>query len=184
MSLFRETSDVSVRPAVPGDEDAIARIQVAAWRESHAEVLGDALALLDGAAVRGQWAAAITAPPPGHRVLVACAGATVVGFTSVAPVPAPSSDEAPGGAILALEVEPLAQRGGHGSRLLAAAVDTLRQDGADQVTTWVLDGDAARVQFLEGAGLGPDGTARTLAAGEYPDGTPHTVTERRWWATI
>ena len=147
MPLFSENADVSVRPAIRGDEHAIARLQVEAWRVSHAEVLGEgALDLLDASAIEAQWASAVTSPPgAGFRVLVACDGPTVVGVVSVAPVPT-SEDrpfDAPGGAILALEVEPAHQRVGHGSRLLAAAVDTLREDGADQVHTWVLDGDEA-----------------------------------------
>ncbi|MGY4646071.1 N-acetyltransferase family protein [Cellulomonas sp. URHB0016] len=186
MTLFRESADVSVRPAVPGDEEAVVRIQLAAWR--HVGVLGpDVLDLVDDAAMTEQWARAIVAPPAtGYRVLVACRGAEVVGFASVAPVPAPESRpfDAPGGAILALEVAPDAQQSGHGSRLLAAVVDLLRQDGADQVHTWVLDGDEARARFLDGAGLGPDGASRDLATGTLPDGSPTTVTERRWSAAI
>ena len=169
MSLFRETADVSVRPAVPGDDVAVTAIQVGAWRSSHAEVLGaDVLDALDTVRMRDQWAAGISSPPgPGFGVLVACAGADVVGFAAVAP-----------GQVLALEVEPRHQRGGHGSRLLAAAVDRLRRDGAEEVVTWVLDGDTARETFLAGAGLGPDGRTRTLATGV------RDVVERRWAAEL
>jgi len=187
MPLFTDNADVSVRPAVRGDEHAIARVQVEAWRVSHAEVLGQgALDLLDERAIEDQWAAAVVAPPSGYRVLVACDGPTVVGVVSVAPVPAPEGRpfDAPGGAILALEVEPARQRVGHGSRLLAAAVDTLREDGADQVHTWVLDGDEARARFLASAGLGPDDVARELISGLMPDGSTRTVTEHRWSASI
>jgi len=184
MTLFRETSDVSVRPAVAGDEDAIVAIQLEAWQGAHADVLAGALDVLDRDAMRAQWSAAVTAPPSGHRVLVACAGATVVGFASVAPVRSTDPTGAPGGLVLALEVQPEHQRAGHGSRLLAACVDLLREDGADQVQTWVLDGDSARAQFLSGAGLGPDDTVRELASGELPDGSQRTVREHRWWATI
>jgi hypothetical protein len=97
VSLFRETADVSVRPAVPGDDVAMTAIQVGAWRASHTEVLGDeVLDALDTVRMREQWAAAISSPPgPGFAVLVACAGADVVGFAAVAP-----------GQVLALEVEP------------------------------------------------------------------------------
>jgi predicted N-acetyltransferase YhbS len=187
MPLFTDNADVSVRPAVRGDEHAIARIQVAAWRLSHADVLAGALDLLDVAAIESQWSAAVTTPPgEGFRVLVACEGATVVGVVSLAPVPAPEGRpfDAPGGVILTLEVEPSQQRGGHGSRLLAAAVDTLREDGADQVHTWVLDGDSARAQFLASAGLGPDDVTRELASGTLPDGSARVVTEHRWSASI
>ena len=188
MPLFSENADVSVRPALRGDEHAIARIQVEAWQLSHAEVLGQgALDLLDTSAIEAQWASAVSSPPgAGFRVLVACDGPTVVGVVSVAPVPTPEDRpfDAPGGAILALEVEPAHQRVGHGSRLLAAAVDTLREDGADQVHTWVLDGDDARAQFLSSAGLGPDDVVRELVSGRLPDGSTRTVAEHRWSASI
>lgn len=169
MALFREAADVSVRPAVPGDEEAVTRIQVSAWRDVHETALGDGVVdSLDTAVMRDRWADAIVSPPgPGFAVLVALDGPTVVGFAAVAP-----------GQVLALEVAPDHQRAGHGSRLLAAAVDRLRSDGATEVVTWVLDDDAARERFLASAGLGPDGTQRTLATGV------RDVVERRWSAAI
>lgn len=185
MALFREEADVSVRPAVPGDEVAIAAIQLDAWRTAHADVLGTAaLDSLDPAAFRERWAAAITTPPGrGYRVLVACEGATVVGFAAVGPLPAPEATPlaAPGGELLSLEVAPRSQRTGHASRLLAAAVDLLREEGAGYVVAWVLDGDAARAQFLRSAGLGPDDSTRELATGPTPD---RTVSEHRWHAQL
>lgn len=169
MSLFSPTADVSVRPAVPGDEDAVAHIQLSAWAATHAEVLTeDVLEKLDAERIRAQWRDAITAPPgPGFAVLVACAGPTVVGFCAVAP-----------GQLVSLEVLPDHRRGGHGSRLLMAGVDRLRSDGAEEVVTWVLDGDTGREQFLAGAGLGPDGRTRVLATGVKD------VREARWSAAL
>ncbi|MHB1490735.1 MAG: GNAT family N-acetyltransferase [Cellulomonas sp.] len=181
MALFREQADVSVRPAVAGDEQPIADIQLEAWRTAHADVLGEpVLSALDRDAFAAGWTTAITAPPGhGHRVLVACDGPHVVGFVAIRPL----RDDGPGatttaGEVVALEVLPSAQRGGHGSRLLAAAVDLLREDGLVHVAIWVLDGDPAREQFLTDAGLGPDGAARTLATGV------REVVERRWVAEI
>jgi GNAT superfamily N-acetyltransferase len=196
MALFREQADVSVRPAVPGDEAPIAAVQLAAWRATHADVVGeDVLAGLDAGGIEERWRAAISRPPtPEHRVLVACEGATVVGFAAVAPVPADPGEplDAPGGELVALEVAPASRRTGHASRLLAAVVDGLRQDGAGHLVAWVLDGDTARGQFLRSAGLGPDGAVRHLATGpaidpSAPDGSAaaeRTVTEHRWSATI
>ena len=177
-------ADVSVRPAIAGDEAAITTVQVAAWRLAHADVLGaGVLDLLDERAMTASWRAAIIAPPgPDHRVLVACAGPRVVGFAAVAPIAADRAEEAPGGLLVSLEVDPTDQRAGHGSRLLAAVVDLLRTDGADQLSTWVLTGDEARKQFYREAGLGPDGAERTLSAGRAPDG--RAVTEARWSALI
>lgn len=176
MALFSSSdgasADVSVRPAVPGDEDAVTRVQLAAWRGARA--LGDGVVdLVDPDAVRRRWRDAVTAPPgPGFAVLVALAGPAVVGFAAVAP-----------GTLLALEVDPEHRRGGHGSRLLAAAVDRLRADGADEMVTWVLEGDDGRERFLGEAGLGPDGTERALAVGMDEDGV-RSVVERRWSALL
>ncbi|WP_024288777.1 GNAT family N-acetyltransferase [Cellulomonas sp. KRMCY2] len=179
MALFREQADVSVRPSIAPDDAAIARVQLRAWRSAHATLLGaELLEHLDVAAVREQWARAITAPPsPAHHVLVACDGARVVGFAAALPVE-------DGVEIAALEVDPDHQRGGHGSRLLAACVDLARESGARHVQTWVLDGDDAREQFLGGAGLGPDGAQRELGVGAGPDDRTRPVTERRWVAEI
>lgn len=181
-------ADVSVRPAVAGDEHEVARIQLAAWRSAHAATLGqEVLESFDEGAFVERWAQAVRMPPaPGYRVLVACAGPRVVGFAAVAPVPPPEEEPlaAPGGVILALEVDPPEQRAGHGSRLLAAAVDLLRGDGADQVQTWVIDGDEARDRFLAGAGMGPDGAVRDLSSGAGPGGETFVVRERRWYASI
>lgn len=185
MALFREQADVSVRPAVAGDESAIARIQLAAWRDGHGDVLGaEVLDSLDSAAMAAQWAAAISTPPGrGYRVLVACDGPAVVGFAAVRPLmPDEQTPLAPaGGELLALEVATGAQRGGHGSRLLTAVVDMLRADDARFLVAWVLDGDSARAQFLRSAGLGPDETTRELATGA---GDARTVSEHRWSAEL
>ena len=118
--------------------------------------------------MRDRWETAIASPPGrDFAVLVACERADVVGFVAVAP-----------GQVVALEVQPSAQRGGHGSRLLAAAVDRLREAGATEMTTWVLEADTAREAFLAGAGLAEDGRTRVLDVAGRP------VAERRWAATI
>lgn len=177
MALFREHSDVSVRPATPGDEDAVAAVQVRAWQASHGGLLGaDVLEHLDVEAISRQWSQAISTPPsPEHRVLVACDGPRVIGFAASAPVE-------DGVEVVALEVDPDHQRGGHGSRLLAACVDLARERGARHLQTWVLEGDDARERFLSGAGLGADGAQREL--GMRGGAEPRAVRERRWVAEI
>lgn len=169
MALFTESADVSVRPAVPGDQDLVTEIQLTAWRATHTDALGDdVLDLMDVPRITEQWETAITAPPgPGFAVFVALEGPRIIGFAAVAPAH-----------IIALEVLPDFQRQGHGSRLLSAAVDRLRRDEAEEVVVWILDGDSAREQFFGGAGLGSDERRRTLAAG------PREVTETRWSAAL
>ncbi|MDO4888297.1 MAG: GNAT family N-acetyltransferase [Actinomycetaceae bacterium] len=80
--------------------------------------------------------------------------------------------------VTALEVPARHQRHGHGSRLLAAAIDTSRQLGAERIQTWALDGDDARVKFLASAGFGPAGIGRRLQVGD------DIVTERCWHARL
>lgn len=157
-------ADVSARPAVPGDESAIAAIQLAAWRGW----MGEAVSALPSDEIESQWAAAIRTPPSRkHRVFVATDGPRVVGFAALAPTE-----------IIALEVAPESRRQGHGSRLLAACVDTLRIANADEVRAWALEGDEAREAFLSGAGLGVGGVRRVL---EGPDGE---LAERMWRASL
>ncbi|WP_127130760.1 GNAT family N-acetyltransferase [Georgenia sp. SYP-B2076] len=88
---------------------------------------------------------------------------------------------APGGGtaeILALEVPAAHARGGHGSRLLAACADILRQQGAARVQTWAVQGDESRTRFLSQAGFAPAGVRRTLDIA----GTP--VVEICWYAEL
>jgi GNAT superfamily N-acetyltransferase len=181
MALFHDHdhADVSVRPATREDEAPVARVQLRAWRAHHADLLGaEVLEALDVMKIRKQWAEAITRPPSrDHHVLVACDGARVVGFAASVPVP-------DGIEVIALEVDPDHERGGHGSRLLAACVDLGRESAAQHVQTWVLDGDAAREQFLGSAGLGLDGAQRELGLGSTPEGLTTAVIERRWVAEI
>jgi GNAT superfamily N-acetyltransferase len=64
-----------------------------------------------------------------------------------------------------LLVEPRWGRRGHGSRLLAAAVDLARLDGMTRAIAWIPEGDVVSREFLESAGWAPDGLARALDTG-------------------
>ena len=176
---MRGVADVAVRAARAGDVPEIARIQVDTWRTAYKPFLPESvLAALDVTAAAQAWQAAVDSPPsPAHHVLVATEGSTTVGFTAVGP--SAEEDARPGEAeVAALLVEPRWGRRGHGSRLLAAAVDFLRQDGVTGLIAWVPDGDQASTAFYESAGWEPDGTARILEA----DGG--SVRETRWHVAL
>ncbi|WP_156251245.1 GNAT family N-acetyltransferase [Pseudactinotalea terrae] len=170
------TADVSVRPGLPEDARAWAAIQVAAWRSSYERLWPEhALASLDVAAIEESWRSALSDPPTAkHRLFTACAGPAVVGFAALAPVP----DEEGTGEIVALEVSPARRSDGHGSRLLAACADVLRQTNASAMRTWVVTGDDGRAKFLDSAGLAPTGLVRTI------DVLGTEVTEEAWRATL
>lgn len=175
------TADVSARPAFPEDAALITRLQLDAW-QARGIVDDEQLTAIDTAAVEAQWRAAITEPPSRHhRVLTACAGADVVGFLAFTPADLPDLPETAGTQpveMIALEVDAARTRQGHGSRLLAACVDTAGETGATSVATWVGNADEARTRFLDAAGFAPAGHRRTLST---PLGD---VVENLWFAQI
>ena len=159
-------ADSSVRAASTGDADAIARVQAAAWRAAYADLLPAALIEdLSSADARDQWREAVATPPSArHRVLVAVAGADVVGFAAFGPSDDSDLVAMVDAELIALCVQPDRVREGHGSRLVNATVDHLREDGFLHVRVWVSAGaeDERLRAFLSGAGWAEDGASREL----------------------
>ncbi|HEY0484999.1 MAG TPA: GNAT family N-acetyltransferase [Mycobacteriales bacterium] len=171
-------ADVHVRPAVTADAGEIARIQLSTWETGYGEAVpAQVLERFGVEDMAARWSAAIAArPSPAHHVLVAFEQDSPAGFAVVVPSD-PDDLATPGGGPPAhdpattvtlgpLLVEPRWGRRGHGSRLLAAAVDLARADGARTAVTWVLQADTVSRRFLESAGWAGDGTARELDAGD------------------
>lgn len=174
-----------VRLARTSDVDGIAEVNVAAWRQRFADVLpAEILAALDPRDLAMVWAGAILNPPtPGHRLLVAVDEAEVVGYAAVGPNQDPDATAATG-ELLALEVGPDRQGQGHGSRLLAAAVDHARGIGLTELVVWCSLDDEPRRAFLQESGWGPDSAFRDLRVGEDPSGADIVVREVRLTAAI
>jgi GNAT superfamily N-acetyltransferase len=163
-------ADASVRSATVDDAAEIGRIQVETWRTAYAAILPAAvLESLSPDEAAAVWSAAVTAPPsPRHHVLVALEKDWRVGFAAVGPAedlepvdPTPETTVV----LTPILVEPRWGRRGHGSRLLAAAVDHARLDGMTRAITWIPEGDAATRAFLASAGWSPDGMTRALDTG-------------------
>lgn len=194
-------ADASVRPALPADAGAIARIQAATLPAALETGLGSRLPPELASRLRAEdfetaWHTAVSAPPTSlHRVLVALEGDHVVGFAALAPSPPPNPLPEPSAPaetrtsaeaalpaeaeIVALEVDPTHTRAGHGSRLLAACVDLLRRQNATRVQTWCVVGDEARTRFLTAAGFAPlAGVRRTYEVG------PGQVSEAVWHTAL
>ena len=163
-------ADVSVRPAREQDADEIGRIQVETWRSAYREILPAAvLDALSAELAHAAWREAVTDPPsPHHHVLVAQEQEWTVGFAGIGPADDPEPgdpDPARTMAISPLLVEPRWGRRGHGSRLLAAAVDHARADGMTRAVVWIPEGDTASRDFFVSAGWAQDGLARALDTG-------------------
>ena len=191
-----------MRPARLGDLAAIGQVQSATMLASLAAghegpLPRDVRAMVSAPVVAAGWEPAITAPPSrAHHVLVAARDGAVVGVAGVAPTELTTAADVSGtvddtGAteaerpraseraaeITALGVAPAHQRRGHGSRLLAAAADLARRDGATVLTMWAVRGDESLARLLTGAGLEPTGSHRALPVGGG-------VTEDCWAASL
>jgi GNAT superfamily N-acetyltransferase len=168
---------VSVRAAGAEDVPEIARIQIDTWRTAYGRLLPAAvLAAATPERAAAEWTAAVLRPPsPRHRVLVARDQEWTVGFVAFGP---DEEDRDGAGVLHTLLVEPRWGHRGHGSRLLAAAVDHLRGDGATRALVWLVEGDVASTRFYESAGWERDGTVRTLV------GDGQTVREARFHTSL
>lgn len=155
-------ADASVRPAHPDDAPEIARVQIQTWREAYrSTVPPTVLDTLDERQATESWRSAIIDPPSTrHRVLAALELDRLVGFSAM--TPGETGDPADMATIAILLVEPRFGRRGHGSRLLAAAVEHLRGDGFARATTWLLARDQVSQGFYRSAGWDADGAARAL----------------------
>ncbi len=158
------TADVSVRTAWPVDAEALAQVQVRAWREAYAALLpAEVLDDLDAGAIAEQWQRSMAKPGDArNRVLVALERATLRGFAVTGPSPDPDADPVVDGEIVELVVDPAHRAAGHGSRLLQACADTLRADRFTHARTWLASTHDAGRAFLTTAGWGPDGAHREL----------------------
>lgn len=158
------SADVSVRVAWTADAPAIATVQVAAWRETYAGLLpAEVLDALDAEQFAAQWARSLDKPADArNRVLVALERNDVRGFAVTGPCADPDADPLSDGEIAELVVGADVRGQGHGSRLLQASADTLRQDRFARAVMWLRSGDDATRRFLVEAGWAPDSAHREL----------------------
>jgi ribosomal protein S18 acetylase RimI-like enzyme len=166
----RPVADVSVRLAWGEDADAIGRLQVRAWQEGYDGLVpADVLADLPADAFADRWRRSITRPRDAReRVLVALDRAIVRGFVATAPGQDGDANPAADGEIVELVVDPDYRDVGHGSRLLHAAIDTLRADRFERATIWLNATVDDLRTFLVEQGWAPDGGHRELDL--YGDG--------------
>ena len=165
-----QLADASARIAGPNDASAVGMVQAAVFRAAYGTVLSqEVVDQFEPASFARVWRDSLKTPPsPRHVLLVACAGEQVVGFAAVGPSNDRDTTET-SGEVLVLGVHPDARRSGHGSRLLNAAVDTLRGKGFGTMSVWLLARDEDTRAFLTAAGLSPDSAYRDRVID--PDGS-------------
>ncbi|MFZ0530396.1 MAG: GNAT family N-acetyltransferase [Propionicimonas sp.] len=157
----------SVRLALPAEAGPIAALQRRAWAAWGGPLSAELLASVDLATMTARWEAGIRRPPLAQfRVLVALGQERVVGFAALGPSDDPDAEAGADALVAEFVIDPAAVRLGHGSRLLNAAMDTLRADGFARATWWVRSADDVLRRFLTEAGWAADGAHTEVAVSE------------------
>jgi GNAT superfamily N-acetyltransferase len=156
-----------VRPALPGDASAIARIHVRSWRAAYAGIVPQPI--LDGLSAQRRaefWLDAIANTTNDPKWVVERDG-RILGFAATGPA---RDDDLPpqSGEVHAIYVDPDAWSTGLGRALFATAVEDLAGRGFGGLVLWVLTDNARGRRFYEAAGWRPDGTRRVLDFGGTP----------------
>ena len=155
---------VTVRPAVLGDAEALARVHTESWQAAYRGIVPDDY--LDGLRWTERverWQRRLAAPV--HRseaVLVAAQDGDVCGFAHLGP--ARDTDTAGLTEIYAIYVEATAWGRGTGAALIHAALDRV-PTGTPAVTLWVFEANAQARRFYRRHGFAPDGTSKVESIG-------------------
>jgi GNAT superfamily N-acetyltransferase len=162
-AMSTPTADVSVRVAWADDAPAIAELQLRTWREVYAGLVPSDALPSDVEAATGAWRTSLSSPRDArNRAMVALERNRVVGFAITSPADDPDCDRVADAELRELTIDPTERGRGHGSRLLQAAVDTMRADGFSRAVLWAIASDDALRGFLTGAGWAPDTAHREL----------------------
>ncbi len=138
-----------IRPAVPEDAGAIARVHVAAWQTTYRGLMPDAI--LDSLSVerRRDWWQTIIGGPEQVEVVIAEDGGKLVGFASYGAER--ENDPVYRGELHAIYLLQEHQGQGLGRLLIRASAEGLLRRGLNSMLVWVLSTNPAR-SFYERLG--------------------------------
>lgn len=147
-----------IRAATPADADAIATVQVRAWRRAYADFLPPEAMEHDPAAAHERWRANLAEGAAARRTtLVFELDGRIAGYASVGPARGEGSQ--PGvGELMAVYVDPVAQGAGVGRALMDAAEARLLEQGHGEAVLWVFAANGMARDFYARRGwvLEPD----------------------------
>lgn len=149
---------MNLRPAIPDDAVAVARVHVRAWQVAYRGLMPDDYLLGLRPEERARRYNFASADPTQPRTVVAVEADTILGFATTAP--ARDEDAAGQGELCALYVEPDLWGRGVGRELVSAARGNLCHLGFTHAMLWVVAGNARAQQFYQADGWTPDGQRR------------------------
>jgi ribosomal protein S18 acetylase RimI-like enzyme len=146
-----------IRPAIPDDAEAIARVHVRTWQGAYGHVFPpEELEGISSDERARSWRSMLERSSRTH---VAEVGGEVVGFASAG---ASRDDDGEGvGELYAIYVDPEHWDSGAGRELAAWADGALRAEGFTEATLWVLDDNPRARRFYEAGGWRLDDARRT-----------------------
>jgi len=152
---------VLIRPAIPGDAPAIARVHVETWQTAYRGQVPEAyLASLDIGRRTAIWTEIFRENK--SITFVAEIENKVIGFCSLMPSRDEDANKKAIGEIAALYVSPRHWRRGAGRRLGERALAEARNHGWAIVTLWVLQTNTPAQVFYEQLGFVLDGVKKML----------------------
>jgi GNAT superfamily N-acetyltransferase len=162
---------MEIRRAFADDALGVATVHVRSWQAAYKGLLPDLyLDQLDVERRRAAWARDIEeADWPRAGTLVATeANGNVVGFAHVGPARDDDLDPAVVGELAAIYALPEVWGSGVGRRLMAAAVNVLRDAAFGAAILWVLEGNDRAQRFYEIGGWQLDGAAQDIVIADTP----------------
>jgi GNAT superfamily N-acetyltransferase len=146
---------VTVREAVPGDAEAIARVQVETWRTAYRGIVPNAfLDEMDVAERADRWREGFAER---RTTWVAESDGEVAEFVAFGPCRDDDASERTA-ELYAIYVLPDRWRRGIGRSLHDTCVAALRRDGFEEASLWTLEAIPDARAFYERLGWAPDGT--------------------------
>jgi ribosomal protein S18 acetylase RimI-like enzyme len=156
-----------IRPAEPGDAEALSRLHAAAWRETYAGLLPpDFLSGLDRAGwmSAASWNTRITRQAPWRGVFVVEQDGALVGFSGCRILE--TGPDGYRGEIAQIYLLQRAQRQGLGAHLMRKAAGLLAAEGLAPFLLWVLIDNAPAHGFYRRLGGTPLGRQKLTLGGK------------------
>jgi ribosomal protein S18 acetylase RimI-like enzyme len=165
-------AEIAVRAATSADASAIATVHVGSWQAAYRGLMpDDHLDSLDIGVRAERWRRWIDSGL--GTVFVARVDDDVVGFAASL---ASRDDDSECGEVSAIYLLPDAWDQRVGRALMDATLVQLAEQGFDEVTLWVLEGNERAIRFYERAGFSPDGSTKVDDSRGFP---LHEVRYRR-----
>ena len=146
----------TIRPAVPDDAEAVARIYIDSWNAGFGELMSQANRTVTADRVE-RWRHDLAQQVP-HRWWVAEHKGSIVAFAGIGPSRDPVDPQL--GELYTIAIDPPYWRQGIGTALISLALQHLVSDGYREAVLWTVEGYERGIAFYEAMGWNRGGGVR------------------------